>query len=343
MRGKDVIHYWEQICVQVTSSWTLKVSKIDMNKPSLRGGHSRLFDNPFVMRNRVVKPTDFPELGSLGSSLSFFYYPGTNIIMNWQDFMTRHSMQIAEEKYIDIRYTISTALAKLRLNSSSTISAQFPEKPLLIDIALSSRKGASTYYKLLTHKTNINNKLHLRETKCKIELNFHLSINFWHKARVLCATIHENNLRWLQFQIVRNSLQTDSIVHHFIAHISPSCSYCEIEENVETISHLFWGCTKIAVFINEIRLFFGRIGLIFQPSRIQFLFGYLELSFCIPKNYLTLAIKKYIWITKFKNKDLSLVGFRSFFKMHVTDLMIVLDMKGLPEMIAEWDYYVEFL
>ena len=199
--------------------------------------------------------------------------------------MTRHSMQIAEEKYIDIRYTISTALAKLRLNSSSTISAQFPEKPMIIDIALSSRKGASTYYKLLTHKTNINNKLHLRETKWEIELNFHLSINFWHKARVFCATIHENNLRWLQFQIVRNSLQTNSIVHHFIA-------YCEIEENVETISHLFWGCTKIAVFINEISLFFGRIGLIFQPSRIQFLFGYLELSFCIPKNYLTLAIKK---------------------------------------------------
>ena len=44
MRGKDVIHYWEQICVQVTSSWSLKVSKIDMNKPSIRGGHSRLLD-----------------------------------------------------------------------------------------------------------------------------------------------------------------------------------------------------------------------------------------------------------------------------------------------------------
>ena len=29
--------------------------------------------------------------------------------------------------------------------------------------------------------------------------------------------------------------------------------------------------------------------------------------------------------------------------MHVTEFMIVLDMKGLPEMIAEWDNYVEFL
>ena len=47
---------------------------------------SPLFYNPLVVRNRVVKPSDFPELSKLGSNLSNFFYPGTNILMEYNDF-----------------------------------------------------------------------------------------------------------------------------------------------------------------------------------------------------------------------------------------------------------------
>ena len=47
---------------------------------------SPLFHNPQVLRQKVVKPTDFSELFLPGIMLSYFFYPGTNIIMEWEDF-----------------------------------------------------------------------------------------------------------------------------------------------------------------------------------------------------------------------------------------------------------------
>ena len=296
------------------------------------------FFNPLVVRNRVIKPTDFPELVIPALLLAHFYYPGTNTLMNWNDFQTRYGIVISHDKFIDIRYTINTAISKLNVNQSKLNCANFPLKPILIDIALSIEKGCSRYYKILTKKQNLTNKIHLRETKWHLELNLLFSTNFWDKSRRFYASINfDNNLKWLQFQIVRNSLQTNYIVSHFIPNVSATCSYCENRNSFEKISHLFWTCSKVSEFLEEVFTFISTTGIVFAPTKSQFLFGFHDENFFSPKNFISMISKKYIWLTKFKTANLSLVGFKGLLKSYVTDLKNVFELKSKPELFVEWN------
>ena len=180
--------------------------------------------------------------------------------MECNDFCNRYEIDISQEKFIDIRYTIRTALLKLKMQPAQLNCAHFPQKPLLIDIDTSTSKGCSKYYKILNMKANLNNKIYLRENLWHLELNQHLSVQFWDNAKRLCASINfDNQLRWLQFQIVRNSLQTNYIVSHFKPNVSPTCSYCRNLDNLERnlnnlekISHLFWTCVSVSEFLGVV-------------------------------------------------------------------------------------------
>ena len=300
--------------------------------------HSSLFFNPHVTRSRTVKYSEFPELVSLGSSLSNFLYPFTNKLMSWEDFRLRYNNNISLEKYIDVRYTIKRSLDKLGISLEKLSFVQYPERPLLIDIAMSTKKGCNRYYKYLTQKNICLNKIFLREAKWQRELNKNFSLKFWHKARLFYAKIDfDNDLKWLQFQIVRNSLQTNSIVHHFRPNVLPSCSFCRNQSSTETISHLFWSCNLVSEFLDETYTHLNDIGLNFRPTMLQFLFGIEDEPYYRPFNYIMLIIKKYIWTTKFGTATLSLVGFRSYLKSCVSNLIVILNIKPMPENVVEWE------
>ena len=291
-----------------------------------------------MIRNRVVKPSDFPELSRLGSNLSNFFYPGTNNLMEYNDFKTRFDIEISQEKFIDVRYTIKRAISKLKMHPTRLNCANFPDKPILIDTALSINKGCSTYYKMLRIIVNLNNKIFLRDTKWHLELGLRYSVQFWDNARKLCAAVtFDNYLKWLQYQIIRNSLQTNYIVSHFKPEVSATCSYCNSINSLEKISHLFWLCSKVSEFLGEVFLFISSTGTKFEPTREEFLFGFFNESFYKSKNYISLVIKKYIWVTKFKSANLSLVGFKCFLKSYVIDLEIVFQMRNMPDEFQEWN------
>ena len=55
---------------------------------------------------------------------------------------------------------------------------------------------------------------------------------------------------WLQYQITRNSLQTNYIVSHFQRNVTRSCQYCQNSD--ELISHIFWSCIKITDFLQQV-------------------------------------------------------------------------------------------
>ena len=301
---------------------------------------SPLFYNPFVVRQRIVKPADFPELVMPGITLSYFFYQGTNIFMDWEYFKTHYGIEITYEKFIDIRYTIRAAIAKLRLPYSKLNLVNFPEIPLLIEIALSTVKGCSQYYKILNKKSNFNNKIFQRETKWHLELDQTLSLQFWATARKFYASIDfDNSLKWLQFQIVRNSSETNYIVHRFKPHVPPTCSYCMDLESSEKISHLFWDCFRVMEFLEETFTFISSTGLIlnFNPTKLQFLFGITNEPFYSPKNYIMMVLKKYIWQNKFKSNNLSMVGFKNLLKVCITDLKVLCVIKSKPELVVEWD------
>ena len=147
------------------------------------------WSNPLIVRNRVIKYRDYPEIVGKVEMIGDFFYDGSNQLMSYDDFIERYNCFISLEKYIDIRYIITRTLQILKLPQSRLCHAQHPLKPTLIDIATSIKKGCSIYYKLLNKKAILNNKLYLREAKWHNELGTVFSLNFWNQARILCSKI----------------------------------------------------------------------------------------------------------------------------------------------------------
>ena len=301
-------------------------------------GNSPFWYNPFIKRNnKCITPTNFPQISGSIRTLSDFFYPFTSTIMNKNDFCMRYGLEVDENSYIELRYIINLALQKLKIAPNRLIPAVHPTIPLLIDIILSTKKGCSAYYKILIKKKIMSNKIGRREQKWHTELNSTFSIHFWEKARKLGASIrNENPFKWLQYQIIRNSLQTNLIVSHFIANIGPECYYCQL--SIETISHLLWICPIVSRFLKDVFETITASGIIFRPTKLQFLFGYLEESFNTPRNYLTLVLKKYIWNCKFKSeRNLSIVGFKNFLVYFLNDLKKMNEFSNDPANLNEWN------
>ena len=294
--------------------------------------------NPLIRRNnKVVKFEDFPEIRDKIGTLSDFYHPGTNKLMEHGEFQDRYNINISEIKFIDIRYIINLTLQKLNFPAKNLVCAAYPQKSTLIDIALATNKGCSTYYKILMKKQFLQNKIILRDDKWHNELQTRYSIDFWDKIRKLNAAImFNNNLKWLQFQIIRNSLQTNYIVSHFKRTVSPMCKYCSIFE--EKISHLFWLCEHVNTFLVGVFQYVSSTGLNYEPSKSEFIFGCPKESFDHPKNYLSLLIKKYIWITKFKSASLTILGLKNYLKMCIGELKVIYDVKNKANLFHEWIY-----
>ena len=107
-----------------------------------------------------------------------------------------------------------------------------------------------------------------------------------------------------------------------MANVSPECEYCLLGS--EQISHLFWHCLIVGSFLNDVFTWVCNTGIPFNPTKDQFLFGYLNENSNTPKNYLILHLKKYIWSTKFKStNNLTLVSFKNYFKNILKDLEII--------------------
>ena len=197
---------------------------------------------------RAVKEYDFPELVGVVDTLSDFYEPNTSNFLSHDQFCNKYMCNISQEKYIDVRYIIGTTIQKLGIDKNKLVPEQRPFKPFLIHIILASSKGCRTYTQLLQNKLFLKSNVCKRETKWHEELGSVLSLDFWKKARKLNSDMHfDNNLKWLQYRILRNCLQTNFIVSHFRNDVNRLCSYCLHED--ELISHLFWSCNVIKNFL----------------------------------------------------------------------------------------------
>ena len=256
--------------------------------------------------------------------------------MTYEDFCQKYNIDITENKFIDMRYIIKLALQKMRFPFNKLSPINYPVRPLLIEAVFSTKKGCGKYYKFITREINMKNRINLREDKWHQEINTRYSVQFWDNARRLCSSIRfDNPLKWLQYQILRNSLQTNYIVSHFIPNVSRECQF-GCQEN-EKVSHIFWFCSRVTDFLNDVFNFVNNTGLNFQPTRDQFLFGFQNLHFSDPKNYLVLVLKKFIWTSKFKFGNLSFVGFKFYLKSVLSDLKVLYNLQKKENNFDVWN------
>ena len=298
---------------------------------------SSFWHNPNILKgNKVIKYSDFPELRSKIRNVADFYQPGTNEFMDLESFNLRYGIELSELKFIDIRYLINLSIQKLNFNPKRLVPATRPIMPSLIQVALKIKKGCNIYYKILTKRQCLKSKIFLRDQKWHLELQSLYDISFWDKVRFLTSKFSLNNsIKWLQYRINRNSLQTNYITSHFIPGISPFCIFCGVAE--EKISHLFWSCSVVNDFISKVLQYIQSLGLDINPSKRDFLFGNTEFSFEHPNNYLLLLMKQFIWKTKFQSAILDLKGLKNYLKDAIKELKIVYELKNKESLFSEWN------
>ena len=83
--------------------------------------------------------------------------------------------------------------------------------------------------------------------------------------------------------------------------------------------------------------YFTTINVNYVPNKYEFLFGFHKLSFSHPNNYISFIIKRFIWITKFKNGNLTINGFKNHLKPYLVDLKYIFETKKDTTMLTEWN------
>jgi hypothetical protein len=133
-------------------------------------------------------------------------------------------------------------------------------------------------------------------------------------------TFFSNETRTFIFKMHNNTLAVNTVVSHFVRHVSRNCTFCDIllnpEEEDETVLHLFFNCTPVETirdtffkrltgdnrFVIHRREFFGE----FRRNNNNF---YNESI-----NILTILLRKYFWDCKVRknlpmiNKAVSFIG-----------------------------------
>ena len=274
--------------------------------------YAPFWGNPNILRgNKPMKEDMFPILATKVKNVADLYIPGTADILT-REWMEKHRIIIPEEVVIEIRYILKQSINKLGLTELRINAPNLPYRPLLIEIINMSLKGCSFFNKLLQGKFRAQNRMHAREEKWHSELGYVMGRQFWIRTYNLTATIkYENKLKWLQYQICRNSLFTNARVNKVHRHISSLCSYCQSHD--ELIGHLFYRCNKITQLWSEIKNWLATLNINFEITEKVVLFGIHSEESTSVLNTIILSVKHFIWITKFGSKNLSLILFQKYF------------------------------
>ena len=235
---------------------------------------------------------------------------------------------------------ITTARQRLSIQPGCTTEPYYPSQPLLISIANLTRTGCSAYYKLLRKKKNLSNSTSIREAKWHTELGCIFGIEFWGRTYTLISNLkYENKMKWLQFQINRNSLFTNYKVNKFKPGISPLCSFCRHHENFprsELVSHLFYECDYVQNLWLSIKTWLAPLNTVFPLERAKLLFGIHSEPCNSVLNYTILCAKSYIWKAKFTTKDLTLESFQKYFYLKLISIKNVYLLMGKENRFDIW-------
>ena len=203
-----------------------------------------------------------------------------------------------------------------------------------------TKKGCGAYYKMLKKKQQLSNTTRIRETKWHTELNCTFGTEFWGKTYTLAANIkYDNKLKWLQYQINRNSLFTNYKVHKFKPNVSPLCSFCGHQENFprfELVSHLFYDCDYVINMWLNIKTWLASLNTILPLQRSILLFGIHSEQYNSVLNYIILCAKSFIWKAKFSTKDLSFTEFQKYLYAKLLNLKNALLLMGKEYQFQRW-------
>ena len=311
---------------------------------------SPFWDNPNILRrNKPIKPSAYPSLSTKISTMADFYVNGSNIFESKADLEEKFNVEILEEDLVELHYVITNTRQRLGVKPDTLTEPYYPIQPLLINIANLTKTGCSAYYKLLKKKQCLSNTVRVREEKWHQELHCNYGVEFWNKSYTLLSNLkYDNKMKWLQYQINRNSLFTNYRVNKFKPNISPLCSFCpdpDIENfpRFELISHLFFDCDHVLNLWQNIKTWLATQNTVLPLDRAQLLFGVHNEKCNSTLNYVILCAKSFIWKAKFTTRDLSLINFQKYLFHKLTDIKNAYLLMGKEYRFDSWNNIYIFL
>ena len=299
-----------------------------------------VISNPlFKIGGQAIKNRIFRAASGLDLQVADLFMEGTDQFYSNERFNEIHSTDINMANYERLKIAILSGISTLGVGLDDAELHIKPRQPLITHIAMKNKKGCHYFYNIIRTKENLKPILSKQEAKWHLELNTVLSLSFWEKSWALLSNLkHNNDMRWIQFQILRNSLKTNKIVSKFIPLVNEKCSFGCNES--ELISHLFFNCRHVHTFWSELNDFLiDNLSCPIPLNRNSILFGVHRERPDSVINIMILLGKKYIWGTKFRETRPTLLGFKFALGDFLDNLKVVLTIKHkLNEFIELWDH-----
>ena len=228
--------------------------------------------------------------------------------------------------------SIKTYLSKT--NTTLVKKVECPFIPSHIRIFLQQKTGAQAMYNILnkndeqpTGKKTWNEKLHLTDDEWKKIYSFPFDI------------IKYPAIQWFQISINHNILVTNYLLVKMKIKQDSKCYYCQSHE--ETITHLFWTCNKIQVFLNDLLRWLKNYDIYCEINVELFMFGLdRKNNISKPLSIILMYAKYYIYFTRCNQRILNLDVFKKkFLILYKTLKEISLHNNKLTEFDEEWTLY----
>lgn len=275
--------------------------------------------NLFVRNSNLCNRNAFRNVGRLITyPAEIIKYDNLNAeFLSSDEFESRFGQVPDHESYTSLKLVITYAAQKLG-TPLFRMEAIYPVQPPFLQLINQSTKGCNKWSKIIKNLCFTNQNLEIRERKWETELG-HLQGNFfWEKMYSMTKQIfYDNKLKYFQYQLVRGTLKTNRIISKFIPGINSQCTFCDQAE--EYISHLFYECTFVVDFLDEVYRHFSHrwTEIDIKPNKKDYLFGVKTKNNYDPENFLGLYSKYFIWIMRCRKVPPTLNAFVSWFRIEL--------------------------
>ena len=237
-----------------------------------------IWNNPLFKNGRRVFYSPNMDLGThkLQIVADFFSSPG--VPMTQKQLKEKYNVTLSNTQLNKLQLAMETAANYLNFNLGLAEWHCEPRQSIILQIASKSKKGCQTFYKVLRARHNERGVSTRSEDKWHDQLESILSIDFWDKAMRLNASIkYDNFAKWLQFQIIRNSIFTNDRVSKFKPQVGEKCDFCALE--TENSYHLFYQCYVSQQFWVQVKLYLLKFNIYLPVTRLPILFGIIDQDF----------------------------------------------------------------
>jgi len=124
--------------------------------------------------------------------------------------------------------------------------------------------------------------------------SMHTSQLDWQKIYLTLKTTLDTKLREFQYKILTRILIHKKMLFKFTKVDSPLCGFCQNE--LETIEHLYFQCTKVHMFWDELKVVLNSLNILVRFDINDVPFGFLDTNNrSIVVNYTLLETKYFIY------------------------------------------------